>query len=820
MIKKYFTLTFLIFTMFSVQGQQDLTIYHMPSIQQMHYVNISKRPDNGVNIGLPGISSIYFRQQNTFLNPSILFENNGNTVDFKSEDFLNNIGKKNILGADFAVDLFSFGMGFGDNYMSFSVREKATAKITLPEDLLAFPFTGNANFERLDNGTLDFSDLDIRLNHYREYGLSFQRKLNDKWEVGGRLKYLYGLENVTMKRNDIQWKTDETTWDYEITGQLDINSSGFGPLLTDENEYYDLEDGPVSEYLFKRKNRGFGIDLGATRQIGDRLEVSANVIDLGYIKWKTYNKNLVSNSGQFLYDGIYVHDGALYADSAFTDSVDVIMDDLWESFKDEFETTDNEDSYTSLLSTRLSVSALYDLYEGERSSATLGGLLQTEIYRGNFYPTLTLSYNQRFQRWLSASASYSIIDWDFRNLGLGLSANAGPVQIYVVADNLLAANRTRMQFGSDSDDSFTYPSYSKNVHVHAGVNINLFRPKKDRDKDGVEDKKDKCPGIPGESRFDGCPDTDGDGVQDSEDQCPTVKGKKKFDGCPDSDDDGIQDSQDDCPSKRGPKETNGCPDRDGDGIIDSEDDCPKEKGLKQFNGCPDSDGDGIQDSKDECPNKKGSINFNGCPDSDEDGIMDKEDDCPNKKGPKDNNGCPYNDRDGDGLLDKDDDCPGTFGPAANNGCPFDDFDQDGVLDPEDLCPKTPGLPENQGCPMIEKEEQEILNTAFENLEFVTGKNEIKQASYESLDRLAELMEKKDNWKIRISGHTDNVGNDESNLNLSKNRANAVSEYLQSRGVRLDRIFVKWFGETEPIASNDTEEGRQKNRRVEMEIVFE
>jgi outer membrane protein OmpA-like peptidoglycan-associated protein len=120
--------------------------------------------------------------------------------------------------------------------------------------------------------------------------------------------------------------------------------------------------------------------------------------------------------------------------------------------------------------------------------------------------------------------------------------------------------------------------------------------------------------------------------------------------------------------------------------------------------------------------------------------------------------------------------------------------------------------------ILQKEEEEVLKKAFDNLEFETGKAIIRNVSYASLEELAELMIKKDKWKIKISGHTDNVGNPASNLQLSKKRAEAVKAFLMSRGVTEDRIFVLYFGQTKPIADNKTEEGRQKNRRVEMQIL--
>jgi len=137
-------------------------------------------------------------------------------------------------------------------------------------------------------------------------------------------------------------------------------------------------------------------------------------------------------------------------------------------------------------------------------------------------------------------------------------------------------------------------------------------------------------------------DTDGDGIYDKDDACPDVPGLEAFNGCPDSDNDGIEDSKDDCPNEAGLAEFNGCPDSDSDGVADKDDDCPTVAGLKALNGCPDADSDG---------------------------VADKDDQCPNEKGPSANNGCPWPDTDGDGVLDKDDQCPNEAGTVANNGCP-------------------------------------------------------------------------------------------------------------------------------------------------------
>jgi outer membrane protein OmpA-like peptidoglycan-associated protein len=140
-------------------------------------------------------------------------------------------------------------------------------------------------------------------------------------------------------------------------------------------------------------------------------------------------------------------------------------------------------------------------------------------------------------------------------------------------------------------------------------------------------------------------------------------------GSGDSDKDGVPDKKDKCPDVPGLKEFEGCPDTDGDSVIDKEDKCPEIPGIIELNGCKDSDDDGIVDPDDICPEEAGTIEMNGCPDSDGDNISDIEDECINQVGPTENKGCPWPDRDGDGINDKEDLCKDEVGTKKNNGCP-------------------------------------------------------------------------------------------------------------------------------------------------------
>jgi outer membrane protein OmpA-like peptidoglycan-associated protein len=257
-------------------------------------------------------------------------------------------------------------------------------------------------------------------------------------------------------------------------------------------------------------------------------------------------------------------------------------------------------------------------------------------------------------------------------------------------------------------------------------------------------------------------------------------------------------------------------DTDGDGIYDKDDACPEVAGLEAFNGCPDADGDGIEDSKDSCPNEAGSKEMNGCPDADGDGVADKDDACPNEAGLPALAGCP--DADGDGVADKDDECPSEAGPAENKGCPWPDSDGDGVLDKDDTCPEVAGTVANAGCPEVTEEVQKQLNDYARTILFDTGKSSIKAESTSVMVDIITILKEYPNSKFTVEGHTDSVGSEKLNQSLSESRALSVKEFLVDKGIEEFRLSAVGYGESKPMATNNTRAGRAQNRRVEINLV--
>lgn len=174
------------------------------------------------------------------------------------------------------------------------------------------------------------------------------------------------------------------------------------------------------------------------------------------------------------------------------------------------------------------------------------------------------------------------------------------------------------------------------------------------------------------------------------------------------------------------------------------------------------------------------------------------------------------DSDNDGVPDSRDDCPDTPAgtPVNDAGCAIErDSDNDGVNDRNDQCPDTPeGAKVNeQGChETLEESVRETLNVRFE-----TASANVTDDSMPEIRDVAEAMRKFPESTLVLEGHTDSVGNAEANRELSQRRAEAVKQILvEEMGIDADRVSAEGYGESQPVADNDTAEGRARNRRVE------
>ena len=275
-------------------------------------------------------------------------------------------------------------------------------------------------------------------------------------------------------------------------------------------------------------------------------------------------------------------------------------------------------------------------------------------------------------------------------------------------------------------------------------------------------------------------------------------------------------------------------DTDRDGVHEREDRCPGTPFGARVDaaGCPiDGDADGVPDGIDRCAGSpQGAVvDVTGCPsDSDRDGVFDGLDACAGTPSGSrvTANGCPL-DSDNDSVPDGIDQCEGTVaGCTVNpNGCPTDE-DQDGVCDGVDHCAGTPAnvRVDWSGCPIeVSTKETELLETGMirlQNVNFDTGKATIKAESQPALNEVGDILGRWPDLRIEIGGHTDSRGTDARNMALSEARAQSVRDYLLESfpELRPEQFTAKGYGESKPVATNTTELGRARNRRVEFRVL--
>ena len=718
------------------------------------------------------------------------------------------------------MDLFNFAFHINSKIaIGLKAKARSISNIGNVDQSFAILIEQGLDYPSLWNQKIDEQFLNVNHLTWAEVGFNYGQVVLDQEEhflkLGTTIKYLKGYSAAYFQTSNLQFNLKNNDTTQLITGNFNYGYSDNLPDLIEnglDNKFNSnfgvgLDLGFVYEWRPKYKDFKYDMDgetnLWMKNKNKYKAKVGISLIDLGSMRFKKggLSRNFsVNNSSPF--------DLQSFSTASSLSDFDQIIDSLINESSAAGNTnwtSEQSPNSTFVMRTPTALSLQLDYQLGKYFYVNVSGVMNVILKKKD---TKVIVPNQ-----LSITPSF---DWSLFGLFLPISMNE-----YSGFKTGLASRLGPLSIGVTDFRALFSVGKVRGTEFYLGLRLPiLYSAIKDKDKDKVSDLKDNCISTPGIWAFKGCPDTDGDGLMDKEDDCPEIAGLLEFKGCPDSDGDKIMDKLDECPEIAGLAEFKGCPDSDGDKIIDKLDDCPEVAGLAEFKGCPDSDSDGIKDSDDACPQNAGPKENQGCPDKDSDGLFDFIDACPEVAGPKENNGCPWPDTDGDGILDKDDDCPLLKGPAANKGCPYKDTDGDGLLDKDDDCPNTAGPIENKGCPIIEVEIVEVLRTAFDNLEFESGKDIILEVSKVALDELADVLIKKATWKLEISGHTDNIGGENFNLVLSKKRAEALKNYLIFKGVDTNRLITFYFGETQPLIDNTTLEGRKKNRRVEMKITFD
>ena len=479
---KYILITVLalIFADSSAQNSQVLYFMNLP---QSHLINPALRPSNSVYIGLPLISSINLNMNNNFVNFSDLFQKDQSKnliisilhPDYDPDKFLAKIRDKNSIEQEFTIQTLGVGFSVGkDSYIFLDINERIDGNIVLPKDLFRLALKGNSDFV---GRKIDLSSLRGEMSYYREVGLGFSRNFTDKLRVGIKGKLLFGLANASIDNKSLGISVNED-YSHTLDANLTVNMSGpihvnmdsknnITSIAIDENKFKTASG--VRDFFTDSKNIGFGMDIGASYDLNDRIVLSASVTNLGFINWKKDVTNLKADN-KFKFSGLNLLDVI-----NGTKTIDELAADMLDSLKNAFVVSNTKTAYTTFLPFGVSVGGSFSVTK----KFSLGLLSYSRVIGQQIRESLTVSANLNIGNVFSATLSYTAENHRYDNLGAGIAFRAGVTQFYILSDRV-PVTWTRIK---DNSSNVIIPSNWNTVNIRFGMNIvigNKVKEKNDK----------------------------------------------------------------------------------------------------------------------------------------------------------------------------------------------------------------------------------------------------------------------------------------------------------------------------------------------------
>lgn len=433
------------------------TYYHMFGVPQANQLNPAFQPGCNGYVSMPFAGRIRFAVESNSVTYGDIFE--WNSADKKYISFLHPDGNKqkfmdalkpvNLIRAEAGTSLISAGWRKEQMFFTFSFSEHYLQGFSFSKDMAEFMVYGN-----LYNDNFNFSDLGVNMSFYHQLAFGASYNLDDEMWFGVRAKLLLGGVNSTTRSSDIFLKTSTDEWQVKSDVLVEASIPYLDDLPVDDEGYLDFDSLGNADFdllfgfpagipdlltpsglsvLAGTKNPGFAIDLGFNYVPIEKLNVSASVVDLGFIRWKNYVYNFQQNL-DYTFQGI-----ELKLDEDYSPG-----EGLLDSLQNDMRVKVTKEPYTTMLRGKVYLGVAYDLTERVR----FGGVFRTRIYNYKFYNQYTISANVQPISMFSASLSYSIYNNSYMNLGLGLSMRAGPLNLYFITDQAPSAYFWPQEFTS------------------------------------------------------------------------------------------------------------------------------------------------------------------------------------------------------------------------------------------------------------------------------------------------------------------------------------------------------------------------------------
>jgi hypothetical protein len=491
--KLKYILTILLAIVFADMAAQNSQIMYYMNLPQNHLLNPAMRPSNKVYIGLPALSGVNLNINNNFVNFSDVFMpgKTGDSVitflhpDNDINDFIDKIKDKNSFQPQATVQLFGLGFSAGKNYVFFDVNERIEGNMVIPGDIFKLALLGNESFV---GDKIDLSSLRGDIKYYREIGAGFSRDFTSKLRIGVKAKLLKGIATASIVNRSFEIAVNDD-YTHSLDADMTVNVSAPLRVYMDSDQNIDslvfddgrFEDtGNLVDFLMGKKNTGFGIDIGATFDVTEKLIVSAAITDIGFIKWKKDLTNINAES-QFTFSGLNMTD-VINGSKTF----DELGQEMLDSLKNSFKVSDSKNPFTTYLPVGLTLGGSYNLTK----NFSVGVLSYSRFIGKQIRESLTLSANANFGNAFSTSVSYTAANNRFDNLGLGLAFRPGIFQFYVLSDRIpIMWNRIKTD-GS----TIPLPASWNTIHLRFGMNLvfgNKVKKKDDKPMVLIEENAEK-----------------------------------------------------------------------------------------------------------------------------------------------------------------------------------------------------------------------------------------------------------------------------------------------------------------------------------------
>ncbi len=431
MFKNIFTLLFCLFAfgLQTLQAQQ-LGLHFMDNVWQTNHTNPAKAPDQKVIFSFPNVYSGFSHSALSF-NDLTSVNDQGKTV-LNSKQLLANLEDQNYLGIQASAESFNLAITVLNMQFSLHHAVKFNGILNYPKSLVQFALEGNAPFIGQEINIAP----SLNLLAYNEFGLGFNMRLA-KLHVGGRIKMLNGMGTISTENADISIRTDEEIYQLGLTSDYQINAAGVVALDIANNDFnpdVDFDQYSVGDFL--KINRGWGLDIGAQYQLNDKLTLAASIVDLGYINWKENTVNLKSQ-GNFEFGGLKIDD--------FINDDQIEVNISEDTILNTFNFVESREAFTTFLPSKVYLSGTYQVLPIFRA----GGLIYLENQKGKTFKALSLNGTLVLKRIFHLGATYSIYNRSYSNVGLNFQLKLGPIQLFGVSDNVLAAMRPANSRGTN-----------------------------------------------------------------------------------------------------------------------------------------------------------------------------------------------------------------------------------------------------------------------------------------------------------------------------------------------------------------------------------